>query len=205
MIKKYYSDLDIQSFLPCPTPDGWLSLVIQNLDILLIDHAHCEKKAATSAMSFLYHHEDKPELLEKMSKIAREELVHFEQVLRILRKRGIRYQFLKASRYVSELRTLVRTGQQDKFIDTLIIGAFIEARSCERFSKIAPLLDDELSQFYQGLLASECRHFTIYLNFARHYAAQDISERLKVFSNKEQVLMQSPDTVFRFHSGVVFK
>lgn len=85
----YYESLDIQNFLPCETPDAWVAKALKNLEILLIDHAHCEKKAASAAMSFMYRHNDKMDILMRMSKIAREELGHFEQVLAIMKKRGI--------------------------------------------------------------------------------------------------------------------
>ena len=198
----YYESLDIQNFLPCETPDAWIEKAIQNPEILLIDHAHCEKKAASAAMSFMYRHNDKMDILMRMSKIAREELRHFEQVLTIMKKRGIEYRYLSASRYAEGLRKGLRERKQDKFIDALIIGAFVEARSCERFEKIAPHLDGELAKFYQGLLASEKRHFTIYLKFAQKYSDIDISEQVENIARLEKQLIESPDTEFRFHSGV---
>jgi tRNA-(ms[2]io[6]A)-hydroxylase len=198
----YYESLDIQNFLPCETPDAWVAKALKNLEILLIDHAHCEKKAASAAMSFMYRHNDKMDILMRMSKIAREELGHFEQVLAIMKKRGIEYRYLSASRYAEGLRKGLRETKQDKFIDALIIGAFVEARSCERFEKIAPHLDDELAKFYQGLLASEKRHFTIYLKFAQTYSETDISEQVENIVRLEKQLIETPDNEFRFHSGI---
>lgn len=140
---------------------------------MLIDHAHCEMKAASSAMTYLYKYSDKTELITKMSKIAREELVHFEQVMRILKKRKIEFKAISASRYASDLIKNTRTDKHGRFIDALIVGAYIEARSCERFAKIAPHLDADLQKFYSGLLESEKRHFTIYLDFAQKYSSTD--------------------------------
>lgn len=199
----YYDETTIEAFLPCRTPDAWVEKALANQQILLLDHAHCEKKAASSAMSFMYQKSSEhPELLLKMSQIAREELVHFEQVLRILKKRYIRYRLLSESRYAKGLRSLIRTSQNGRLVDILIVGAFIEARSCERFKQIAPHLDSELSKFYQGLLASEKRHFTVYLNFAKQYAEEDVDPHIARFAALEKSLIQSKDTEFRFHSGV---
>ena len=143
-----------------------------------------------------------PELLLRMSKIAREELVHFEQVLAILKKRNIAYRLLSESRYAKTLRTLMRNSEEGRLVDTLIIGAFIEARSCERFSAIASHLDEELQRFYQGLLASERRHFSIYLKFATEYSSEPILPHIERFRVLEKELIESKDTEFRFHSGV---
>ena len=96
----------------------------------------------------------------------------------------------------------MRTSEEGRLVDTLIIGAFIEARSCERFGAIAPFLDEELQKFYLGLLASEQRHFTIYLKFAQQFATDDIKHHIKRFAAVEKQLIESPDTEFRFHSGI---
>ncbi|MBK2123983.1 tRNA-(ms[2]io[6]A)-hydroxylase [Fangia hongkongensis] len=200
---QYHDYATIESFLPCSTPKAWVDKALQNQEILLIDHAHCEKKAASAAISFMYRKSTEyPDLLLRMSKIAREELVHFEQVLAILKKRNIRYRLLSESRYARTLRTLMRTSEEGRLVDTLIIGAFIEARSCERFSVIAPHLDEELQKFYQGLLASERRHFSIYLQFATEYSSEPIMPHIERFRVLEQELIESEDNEFRFHSGV---
>lgn len=194
---------DIQAFLPCPTPDAWVDSALANQDILLVDHAHCEKKAASTAMSLMYRYVDRPSLLDKMSRLAREELRHFEQVLAIMRKRGVVYSHLSPSRYAGGLRKAVRSADPEKLVDILIVGAFIEARSCERFAAIAPHLDPELTGFYQSLLKSEARHFQDYLNLARQASDEPIEPRVKVFAALEKKLVQEPDTEFRFHSGPV--
>lgn len=192
----------IETFLPCETPKAWVDNALANIDIMLIDHAHCEMKAASSAMAYVYKHADKPELITKMSKIAREELVHFEQVMRILKKRNIEFRSLSSARYAGELIRNTRTDKHGRFIDGLILGAFIEARSCERFAKIAPHLDADLQKFYSGLLESEKRHFTIYLHFAEKYANHDIGEHIRRIGEIEKNLILSPDKEFRFHSGI---
>jgi len=191
----------IDQFLLCETPDSWVQQALENQDILLIDHAHCEKKAASTAMNLMYRYVDDLELLNKMSRLAREELRHFEQVLDIMAARGIRYCHLSASRYAGGMREKVRTHEPAKLIDTLIVGAFIEARSCERFEKLAPHLDAELEKFYRSLLKSEARHFQDYLMLAEKFADEPIDDRVALFAETERQLVESPDTEFRFHSG----
>ncbi|MFK7862752.1 MAG: tRNA-(ms[2]io[6]A)-hydroxylase [Pseudohongiellaceae bacterium] len=193
----------VKRFLHCETPDAWVEAALNNLDILLIDHANCEKKAAATAMNLMYRHTAKPDLLKKMSQLAREELLHFEQVVDILKSRNIHYIRLSPSRYASELRALVSKDEPASLIDTLITGALIEARSCERFAKIAPRLDAELQKFYKSLLKSESRHFEDYLALASRYSKSDIEDRVASFAAKEAELITSPDSEFRFHSGVL--
>jgi tRNA-(ms[2]io[6]A)-hydroxylase len=191
----------VLAFLSCPTPDAWLRNALDAPELLLIDHANCEKKAASTALTLLYRYVDKPELLQRMSRLAREELRHFEQVLAIMTARGIDYVQTPAARYAGGLHKHARQHEPYKLIDTLIIGAFIEARSCERFARLAPLLDAELQKFYLGLLASESRHFQHYLQLAERYAPEPIDERIAFFAERERELIEAPDTEFRFHSG----
>ena len=192
---------DIHEFLPCRTPDAWIDAAIKEHDLLLIDHANCEKKAAGTALSLLYKYIDRPNLLHKMSKLAREELRHFEQVMDIMTDRGVDYVHVSASRYAAGMHALVRKQEPYKLIDTLIVGAFIEARSCERFAALAPHLDPELATFYTSLLNSEGRHFKDYLTLARQIADEPLDERISEFARKEQALIQQEDGEFRFHSG----
>ncbi|MDQ2993995.1 MAG: tRNA-(ms[2]io[6]A)-hydroxylase [Pseudomonadota bacterium] len=196
------ADLTIERFLRVPTPEAWLQAALQNQELMLIDHAHCEKKAASTAISMIYRYPDRIQLLQKMSRLAREELRHFEHVLRFIERRGFTYRYLTPSRYAEGLMKHVRTTEPAKLIDTLIVGAFIEARSCERFAKIAPLLDIELGEFYNGLLASESRHFQDYLKLAELYNQGTAEERIHQFARFEAELITEPDEEFRFHSGV---
>lgn len=191
----------ISDFLLCETPQEWVDAALQNPAILLIDHANCEKKAAGTAMNLMYRYVDNFELLNKMSRLAREELRHFEQVIAIMEKRRIEYPQITASRYAADLRKTVRTHEPGRLIDTLIVGAIIEARSCERFAKIAPLLDDELKLFYLSLLKSEARHYEDYLSLAQKAAQDNIDERIQHFLERDKELILSPDSEFRFHSG----
>lgn len=190
-------------FLPCKTPERWLSAAVESLPLLMIDHANCEKKAAATAMSLMHRYTDNTVLLNKMSRLAREELRHFEQVLKLMTKRGIAYESVTASRYAQGLREKVRKKDPHKLVDTLIVGALIEARSCERFAALSPHVDTELSDFYASLLKSESRHFMDYITLAKTLASPDeVAERLALFSAIERNLIESPDSEVRFHSGV---
>ena len=194
----------VYDFLPCRTPDAWLSVAVKSLPLLMIDHANCEKKAAATAMSLMHRYTDNTALLNKMSRLAREELRHFEQVLKLMTKRGIAYESVTASRYAQGLRDKVRKKDPHKLVDTLIVGALIEARSCERFAALSPHVDPELSDFYVSLLKSESRHFMDYITLAKTLASPDeVDERLSLFSAIEQSLIEAPDTEVRFHSGVL--
>lgn len=142
-------------------------------------------------------------LVKKMSRLAREELKHYELVLAIINRRGIHYENLPPSSYVNNMRHYVRSTEPEKLVDELIIGAIIEARSCERFSLLIPHLDEELSTFYASLLASESRHFEDYLALAKTYAKEDIAKRVALLTEKESEYIHAADSVFRFHSGII--
>ena len=193
----------VLDFLPCRTPDGWLTAAVESLPVLMIDHANCEKKAAATAMSLMHRYTDNTTLLNKMSRLAREELRHFEQVLKLMTRRGIAYESVTASRYAQTLREKVRKKDPHKLVDTLIVGALIEARSCERFAALAPYVDTELRDFYTSLLKSESRHFSDYIGLAKGLEdAGVVDERLDLFRSAERELIESPDPEIRFHSGV---
>ncbi len=142
------------------------------------------------------------DLIDKMVLLIKEELHHFYQVLEIMHNRGIPFDGITAGRYAKGLMKHVKTFEPDALIDKLIIGAYIEARSCERFAKLAPHLDDELNKFYVSLLRSEARHYQDYLALAEQVAGSDISERVKFFGDREAELISTNDEDFKFHSGV---
>jgi tRNA 2-(methylsulfanyl)-N6-isopentenyladenosine37 hydroxylase len=192
----------ILGFLHCRTPDRWVEEAVKQLGIILNDHAANELKAAQSAMTLIARNPLKQDVLYKMSRLAREELVHFEQVLKIMKKRDIKLQTLKASSYAAKLFRHIRQSQDDALTDTLILGAIIEARSCERFEKLAPHLDADLEKFYVSLLKSEARHYEDYLDLAQKYSNQAIEERVQYFLALEKDAILTPDPLFRFHSGV---
>lgn len=192
----------VQDFLACETPAAWLDAALAQQALLLIDHANCEKKAAAGAMHLLYRNTSKTDLLHKMSQLAREELLHFQQVVELMARRGVSYIRLSPARYAGALRAQIATGGNEQLTDTLIVGAFIEARSCERFAKLAPLLDAELGHFYKSLLRSESRHYQDYLSLAQLYSKQSIAKRVAEFATLEASLISTSEPEFRFHSGV---
>jgi tRNA-(ms[2]io[6]A)-hydroxylase len=194
---------EIHEFLGCRTPDAWVEAALADQETLLLDHKNCEFKAASTAMSMIAKYGSYSDLVLMMSRLAREELVHHEQVVRLMKKRKVEWRSLSASRYASGLRSAVRSHEPVKLSDTLVVGAFIEARSCERFEALVPHLDEELGRFYHGLLKSEARHFQGYLKLAYQYGdAADVAQTIDKVRVLEAGLIDSPDTEFRFHSGV---
>lgn len=191
----------VREFLPCVTPQGWIDAALRNPEILLIDHANCEKKAAATALNLMQRYIGHDRLLNKMSRLAREELRHFEQVIKLMKRRNVPYKPVSASRYASGLREAVRKQEPWRLVDTLIVGAYIEARSCERFAALAPHVDEELRKFYLSLLKSEARHFEDYLALAAAASPEPIDGRVAEFAVLEQELIEARDTEFRFHSG----
>ncbi|MCK8639167.1 tRNA-(ms[2]io[6]A)-hydroxylase [Acinetobacter schindleri] len=200
-------------FLGCETPKAWLDEALQNLEILMQDHANCEKKAASTAMNLMFRYSFFVDLQVKLAQLVREEMLHYEQVLEFMNKRGQQWTGLSAGRYAGGLRKEIRTYEPEALIDVLVIGAFVEARSCERFYALAPHVDDELGRYYRYLLKSESRHFEDYLALAMDVAKtaklknpkEDIQARIEHIREVEKNLILSPDDMFRFHSGVPVK
>ena len=193
-------------FLYCPTPALWFETAERQIPTLLIDQANCEKKAAGTAVSLIYRYVDKHDLLQRMSRLAREELRHFELVLKMLDTMAIPYSYLSPSRYAGSMRAMMRTSEPGRLIDTLIVGAIVEARSCERFSGMAQRLEGSLREFYRRLLNDEARHFSSYMELARRYAAAagepELEVRVSEFLERDKELVLCPDAQFRFHSGM---
>ncbi len=190
-----------QRFLACPTPDAWLGDALAHLPTLLIDHANCEKKAAGTALGLLYRYVDKPPLLHKLSRLAREELRHFEQVLELMAGQGVEYVHLPPGRYAGSLHRLISRQEPQRLVDSLLVGAIVEARSCERFQRLSEVAAEPLAEFYARLLASEARHFQDYLKLAERYSDAPLRARLERFLTAEAALVTDPDSTFRFHSG----
>lgn len=193
---------ELIGFLPCETPAAWVEMALERQDILLINHAFLELCAARTALNLMFIYPDKADLQVKMSRLAREEMVHFEQVMKIMKKREIKYRGLKPARYAALMNTGIRKPSHERLADSLIVGAFIEARSCERFAKLTPHLDAELAKFYTSLLRSEARHYKDYLTLAQSYSKEPIDERVAFFRDIEQKAILDEDDQFRFHSGV---
>ena len=195
---------NIEAFFETKTPEAWLEAASVRIPELLLDHANCELKAASTALGFLYRYPERTALAQRMSRLAREELRHFEQVRSIMDEMQVPFERLTASRYAGRLRDAVRDEEPLKLLDMLLVGALIEARSCERFARLAPRLPERLAKFYGGLLASESRHFEHYIGFARAetgVSQADLDARLAELKELEARLITEPDPQFRFHSG----
>lgn len=204
MLKRLDTDLQtLNNFLRIKTPELWLNYASQHIPLLLIDHAHCERKAAATAINFISKYPEKSELVSVMSPLAREELLHFEKVLNLMHRKGISFGPLQPSEYATSLhKHITKKDGIERLCDQLIIGAIIEARSCERFNAIIPYIEDqELAKFYSTLIKSEARHFEDYLRLATLYGGT-IEARLNRFLTIENEFILSSDTVFRFHSGI---
>lgn len=187
--------------LQIESPAEWLDAATSRIDELLLDHAHCERKAAATAVALLQRYPDDADLIHTMSRLAREELRHFEQVIAIMDRRRIAYRALPPSSYARELFASVRTNFRQRKLDTLLVGAFIEARSAERFQSLVGRLDAELNDFYARLVESEARHFEVYLQLARQTNEAELENRISELSELEAKLISLPGATFRFHSG----
>lgn len=195
----------IRRFLRCATPQAWVDKAVGELPTLLIDHARCEQKAAATAMRLMFRYPTRKDMQNKLSRLAREELRHYEQVRELMEARGIEFRALSDAPYAGELRAQVRKTDPGAFVDLMIIGAIIEARSCERFAAVAPFLDavdPELAAYYRFLLKSEARHFKDYLGLARAADKTGLDARVAYFLDLEATLIQRPEASFRFHSGL---
>lgn len=192
----------VYDFLGARTTQSWVNAAIANLPLIIQDHANCEKKAAGTAMNMMFRYEFSYDLQCKLAQLIREEMLHYEQVLGIMNDRGQDWEYLSAGRYAKGMLKHKRTYEPAAMIDVLIIGAFIEARSCERFAALAEVINDErLAKYYRYLLKSESRHFEDYLALAQSLSEDSIDERVAFFKEVEAGLISSPDTELRFHSG----
>jgi tRNA-(ms[2]io[6]A)-hydroxylase len=186
------------------TPDGWVAAACERWRELLVDHLGCEKKAASTAVALIFAYPEDSELTLALSRLAREELRHFEQVQSLMNELAVPYVRIRPGRYGGGLRALSKTSEPDRKLDLLLTGALIEARSAERFAALAPRLRAPLDRFYEQLQRSEARHFQLYLRLAIRAAAAaglDWRARLAVLAQREAQLATQPDEQFRFHSG----
>ncbi|MCB1625119.1 MAG: tRNA-(ms[2]io[6]A)-hydroxylase [Pseudomonadales bacterium] len=188
--------------LQAATPESWLTLACEQWQALLVDHANCEKKAASTALSLMFAYPEDRALATTLSRLAREELRHFEQVDRLMRALDVPVVRQKPGRYAAGLRRLLRTHDPLRKLDLLLTGALIEARSCERFRLLATGLPAPMAELYASLERSEARHFQLYLRLAdREFERQEWRMRLTTLAAAEAELATSPDMEFRFHSG----
>jgi tRNA-(ms[2]io[6]A)-hydroxylase len=192
----------VPAILLAPTPAKWVDAAVEQWRELLVDHANCEKKAASSALALIFAYPEDRELTSALSRLAREELRHFEQVQALMVSLEVPFIRQQPSRYAAGLRSVLRTHEPERKLDLMLSGALIEARSCERFALLAPRLPDPLGSFYARLQNAEARHFELYLHFAEREAnSRDWQARLNEIARCEAQLVTEPDPMFRFHSG----
>jgi tRNA-(ms[2]io[6]A)-hydroxylase len=190
------------SILRAPTPRAWVEAAVEDLPTLLVDHANCEKKAASTALALIFAYPDDRPLSIALSRLAREELKHFEQVERLMKQLDVPHRRLKPGRYAAELRKQVRSHEPKRKLDLMIVHALIEARSCERFRLLSKHPPEPVRALYQQLERSEARLFDIYLEFAgREFEADEIATRLDLIATREAELATAADGELRFHSG----
>lgn len=179
--------------LKLPTDPRWVNIVETNIDEILTDHAFCEQKAATNAISLIVFAPEYPDLVEQMIALAQEELDHFNQVHELIKKRGGVLGRERRDEYVNELYLFVRKGHKREIVlvDRLLFSAMIEARSCERFRVLSEnIKDEELSGFYRDLMVSEANHYTTFLKLAKKYAkGEDVDKRWKEFLEYEATVI----------------
>jgi tRNA-(ms[2]io[6]A)-hydroxylase len=188
--------------LKSATGDRWLRQVNPNLNEILIDHAHCEKKAAGTALNLIFHYIEDLELCREMTEIVNEELEHFHLVIDLLQRRGVRFRRLKPSQYGRKLNDLVRKQEPRRAVDRLLVAGLIEARSCERFQQLAEHVEDaELAAFYRGLFESEARHHATYTRLATHFAPEaEVMQRLDELAAAEAAIIAEGEDLPRMHS-----
>jgi tRNA-(ms[2]io[6]A)-hydroxylase len=191
-----------ETVLLAPTDPRWFDAAAERWRELLVDHANCEKKAASTALSLIFTYSEDLDLTSRLSRLAREELRHFEQVQKFMVDLDVPFQRMSPSRYAEGLRRTLRRDEPARLLDLLLCGALIEARSCERFVGLVPRLNEPLVTFYRALAESEARHQSLYLRLAERRAPEtDVRERLAMLAEIEAELATAPDEQFRFHSG----
>ncbi len=186
-----------------PTQRAWLDQALGNLDLLLLDHAHCERKAAGVALQLIFRYPAHALLVRQLTELAREELEHAQRVDTWLEKRAIPLAPLPAPPYASGLKALVRRPEPEQLLDSLLVAALIEARSHERLALLAQHCPDpELAHFYGDLVASEARHYGLYWLLAKNYAPdpQAVDQRLAVLAYAESNLLAVLHPQPRMHS-----
>jgi tRNA-(ms[2]io[6]A)-hydroxylase len=179
--------------LECESNPEWIGVANEHLIDILIDHAHCEKKAAAFALAMINRYPERTRLVKDMIDLAKEELDHFELVVKELESRGVALTHDAGNRYAQMLHENIRKSEPHRLLDSLIVGAFIEARSCERFSLLSEhATTEDMRTLYKGLLASEAGHYRAYTDIAREYFPVDeVRQRLKEFGQIEAAIIRS--------------
>lgn len=188
--------------LATPTDPTWFERIEPQLDTILVDHTHLEKRAASTALSMIFRYTGREGVPRTLSEVVREEMEHFEQMLEVLDRRGVQLRKLKPAPYASKLVKNVRSHEPEAFLDKLLVAALIEARSCERFKILAERVDDTaLADYYGELFESEARHYTVYTNLARrHFDEEVVEERLDEMADLEVEALKASKGLERLHS-----
>ena len=196
------SQLPTINALKQPTSSAWVEQAISNLDIILLDHSHCERKAASAALNFMFRYPSNTKMVRELTKIAREELEHFELVNQWLERRNIPLANLQPPPYGAGLKAQVRPKEPERFLDSLLVTGLIEARSHERLGLLATHCPEpELAKFYHSLMASEARHFGTYWILADTYFDREIvRQRLDELAVVESDLLANLHPQPRIHS-----
>lgn len=181
--------------LKLPTDPRWVNLVESNIEEILTDHAWCEQKAASNAISIVVNNPEQVELVTEMLGLAQEELEHFERVHNVIKERGFKLGPERKDSYVNELYKFMRKGggRNESLIERLLFAAMIEARSCERFKVLSQnIKDEELAAFYHELMVSEAGHYTLFLKMARNLSEKtDVDKRWKEWLDHEAEVIKS--------------
>ena len=187
--------------LESETTEAWVRSKEPHVDLLLLDHTHCEKKAASTAINLIFKYQLRPEMMRPLSELAREELEHFEMMLTVLRDRGIAFEPLHPSAYAARLYACIRRGEPERLLDTLLVCSLIEARSCDRMKAMSRYLSDPaLRELYRDLLESEARHHHCYVQMAMELCGRDVARaRLKALAIREAEIIEMGDEVPRMH------
>lgn len=185
-----------------PTRPEWFTSVVDSLDLVLIDHTHLEKRAASTALSMIFQYTGRSELPRRLAEVVQEEMDHFTRMLDILDDRGVEFTRLDPAPYASILVRHVRKQEPQRFLDRMLVAALIEARSCERFSVLAKHVDDpKLAAFYEELYEAEARHYTLYTGIAReHFPEEEVKSRLKELALLEVEALKAGKDLPRLHS-----
>jgi tRNA-(ms[2]io[6]A)-hydroxylase len=180
----------------------WIGQAMTHIDEILLDHAHCEKKAASMALNLMFRYPEYPQLMQPLSELAREELRHFEQVFSVMEERNILFRRQRPSTYAGRLVSIVRKDEPQRMLDLMLCACLIEARSCERMKILSENLTDfKLARLYKGLLACEARHHQVYIDMLETIFERDeITVRLEEISTHESEVLDTPDDFVRLHT-----
>ena len=181
--------------LQLPTDPRWVNIAQMNIEDILVDHAYCEQKAASSCISLIVQYPDKKELVDMMTPVVAEEWSHFERVIEQLNKRGMTFGKMRKDEYVIRLSQILKKGgsREQQLVEKLLMNALIEARSCERFKLLSQNIEDEeLQKFYYELMVSEAGHYKNFLSLAKTYMPEEyVQQRWKEFLVEEAEILRT--------------